>query len=214
MKKHLGHSLIASLAILLVGLCCTNASAQSTIYLEDFTTNQTPLFDFGAFAGNTSFSAAGLLTDIPASADSFGGIGVAPVVPISLAGLTSIELTAQVEPGNMSDIVVSIREAAVGAQAMGEFFSFTVPATSFTPGAGFQTVSIDPTTGFNGDVANGILDGPLDNSGIQSPFGGTAAQSFTVQSIEFIGGPAVPEPGSLAVLLSLGSIVALRRRRI
>ena len=213
MKRHLGTSLIASLAVLVFGLCSTNASAQTVIHLEDFTVNQTPLFDFGAFAGNTSFSPLGLLTNIPASADSFGGIGVAPLAPVDLTGTTSIELTAQVEPGNMSAIVVSIREAADAAGVIGEFFSFTVPASAFA-GGGFQTVSIDPTSGFNGDTTNGILDGPLDNSGVQTPFGGVDSQSFTVQSIAFLGdAPAVPEPGSLVALLSLGTVAALRRRR-
>ena len=156
MKKHLGTSLIASLALLVVGLCSTSASAQSTIYLEDFTTNQTALFDFGAFTGNTTFDPTGLITNIPASADSFGGIGVAPIMPVNLNGLTSIEITAQAEPLNMNDIVVSIREAANAAGVAGEFFSFTVPAAAFA-GGGFQTVSIDPTTGFNGEVTDGVL---------------------------------------------------------
>ena len=172
MKKHLGTSLIASLALLVVGLCSTSASAQSTIYLEDFTTNQTALFDFGAFTDNTTFDPTGLITNIPASADSFGGIGVAPVVPVNLNGLTSIELTAQVDAGNASDIVVSIREGIAGAAGDGEFFSFNVPATSFTPGAGFQTISIDPTTGFNGDFDNPggdmVLNGVLSNTGTVS----------------------------------------------
>ena len=69
----------------------------------------------------------------------------------------------------------------------------------------FATVTIDPTVGFfNGDVTNGVLDGTLSNTGIQSPFGGTAAQNFTVRSVNFLGATvAVPEPGTAGILLGL-----------
>ena len=71
---------------------------------------------------------------------------------------------------------------------------------------------------FNGDFpanpgSNGVLDGVLSNTGLQNPFGGTATSNFTIQSVTFINNAVVPEPSSLALLLSLGSIVGIRRRR-
>ena len=115
---------------------------------------------------------------------------------------------------NVDNITISIREAAnPDGSGDGEFFSFTIPASDFTT-TGFTTVSIDPTSGFNGETTNGVLDGILNNSGVQNTFGGADAQNVTVQSIDFVGpAPAVPEPGSLVALLSLGTVAALRRRR-
>lgn len=186
-----------------------NASAQ---YIEDFTTNQTVLFEFGAYAGNTSFNADGLQVAIPASADSFGGVGVAPIGTVDITGVTALEVTARLDAGNASNLILSIREQGVGG-ALGEFFSYEIPASSFTPGE-FVTVSVDPTViGFNGDITDGVLNGLLDNTGIQSPFGGTGAQNFTVSSVNFVTPPAIPEPSAVVVLAGLGSLVALRRRR-
>ena len=226
MKRHLVTKMVASLAIAVVGLCSASASAQVSLHLEDFTTNQTTLFTFGAFDDtNATFGPDGLTTNIPVGAvDNFGGIGVAAPSgqsTVSLDGLTSIEVTLQAEPGNVSDVVLSIREGVIGGAPAddGEFFSFTIPAASFA-GGGFQTVSIDPTTGFNGDFpanpgSDGVLNGLLNNTGIQTPFGGNDLQNVTVQSVNFIGGPAevIPEPSSLALLMGLGSVIAIRRRR-
>ena len=203
-----------------------SASAQTIIHTEDFTVNQTPLFDFGAFSGNTSFVPMGLQVAVPDAADlmppaasNFGGIGIAPQVPVNLDGVTTIEVKAQLDAGNASDLVLSIREGIAGAAGDGEFFSITIPQSSFTTGS-FSTVSIDLATnpGFNGDFpanpgSNGVLDGVLGNTGIQNPFGGTATSNFTIQSVTFINNAVVPEPSSLALLLSLGSIVGIRRRR-
>jgi len=177
------------------------ASAQSSIYLEDFTTNQTLRFTFGSFDLSTSpnavsFSSAGVSTNIPASGDSFGGLGVDPTVPmIDITGTTSIRVVARADAGNQSDLVISVREAPVGGQEMGEFFSYTVSRSNFPTGGGFATVFIDPTSGFNGDVTDGVLNGPLNETGIQSPFAGSAAHHYTVQSVEFLGAPQAPGPG-------------------
>ena len=207
---------------------CFSASAQTIIHTEDFTVNQTRLFDFLSFTGNNNFTPMGLQIAIPdaatlGTADNFGGLGVAPQVPVNLNGVTNIEVTAQLDAGNASDIVLSIREGIAGAAGDGEFFSITVPQSLFTTGS-FTTVNIDlanpPIPIFNGDFpanpgSNGVLDGVLGNTGIQNPFEGTATSNFTVQSVTFINDPpvVVPEPSSLALLFGLGSIIGVRRRR-
>ena len=188
------------LLTLLIGLCgAVSASAQnSSLYFEDFATNQTLRFAFGAFdtPSAISFSSEGVSTNIPASGDSFGGLGVDPVnPPVDITGTTSIEVVARVDAGNQSDLIISIREAPTGNQEMGEFFSYTVPANNFPVGGGFVTVSIDPAAfNFNGDRTDGILNGVLNDTGIQSPFNGTAAQRYTVQSIQYLGPPQGPDP--------------------
>ena len=204
-------------ALALLSLVISSASAQ---YLEDFTTNQTLLFDFchhgGQLGTEYNFNTDGVsFTTTPngvvecGGGDTFGGMGTAPVAPVDLSGLTSIELTARIDAGNTSDLTLSIRE--VGGP--GEFFSFTVPASSFTT-TGFTTVTIDPTVGFfNGDTTDGVLNGMLDNTSIQVPFGTETAAFFTVQSVNYVGA-VVPEPASFGGLfLGLCSLLGLRRRR-
>ncbi len=206
-------------ACLLALTVCTFVSAQN--YLEDFTTNQTILFDFchhgGALGTEYDFTADGVsFTTTPngvvecgdGSGDTFGGMGTAPVAPVDLSGVTAIELTARIDVGNASDITVAVRETG----GPGEFFSFTVPASSFTT-TGFTTVTIDPTTGFNGDTTDGILNGMLDNTSIQVPFGSATDAFFTVQSVNYVGA-VIPEPATLSGLfLGLCSLLGLRRRR-
>ena len=175
--------------------CSTSTFAQTTsLYREDFTTNQELRFAIGAFATPSaiSFSPEGVSTNIPAGPDSSGGLGVDPTIPqVDLTGTTSIEVVARADAGNQSDLIVAVREAAAEGQAMGEFFSFRIPASSFPVGGGFVTVSISPTSGFNGDITNAVLDGPLSDTGIQSPEG-TGAHRYTVQSIEFVSEPVIP----------------------
>lgn len=203
--------LVPSLAIVIVGLCSAPVAAD---YLEDFTTNQTAAFTFGAYDGNTTFTTEGLVVTIPASGDSFGGIGVAPVVGVDLTGVTSIEVTARLDAGNASDLILSVREDN-GAGGDGEFLSYAIAASSFTEGS-FVTVAIDPTSFFfnDGPGANGVLDGLINNTGIQSPFGGTSAQNYTVQSVNYIGAVAVPEPSTAGFLLvGLLGLCGARRKR-
>ena len=203
-----------------------SASAQTIIHTEDFTVNQTRLFDFLSFTGNNNFTPLGLQIAIPdaatlGTADNFGGVGVAPLAPVNLNGVTNIEVTAQLDAGNASDIILSIREGIAGAAGDGEFFSITVPQSLFTVGS-FTTVNIDLANPpgppiFPGDQGNpgadGVLNGVLSNTGLQNPFGGTDTSNFTVQSVTFINNPVVPEPSSLALLMSVGSIIGIRRRR-
>ena len=215
--KTTGKLFIGILALL--SLSISSASAQN--YLEDFTTNQSILFEFGAYAGNNAFVPDGVQVTVPASADSFGGLGVAPFSapmppagPVDLAALTAIEITARLDAGNASDIVLSIREANDAAGNTGEFFSFTISQSNFTMGS-FTTFSFDPATfgGFNGDMTDGLLNGILDNTSIQSPFGGVDAQFITVESVNYIGA-VVPEPGAMMILLvGLCPMIAILRRR-
>ena len=210
MKILLRKYLVSGLVVSAIGFCAAAASAQN--YLEDLTTNQTALFDFGAYSGNTTFTPDGLVIDIVDTGDStFGGIGIAPVASVDLTGVTAIEVTARLDAGNASDLILAIREDD-GFGGEGEFFSFTAAASNFTEGS-FVTFSIDPTTGINGDSTNGVLDGPLNNTGLQSPFG-TAAQNYTVQSINFVNATvSVPEPNLVSILFGLSVIFACRRRR-
>jgi len=183
------------LLVLLTGFCgAVDASAQTNrLYHEDFTTNQILLFDFGSFDLSTfptahSFSSEGLSTNIPASSDSFGGLGVPPTIAsVDITGTTSIQVTARADAGNQSDLVIAIRESSSSGQDRGEFFSYAISSSNFPIGGGFVTVSIDPASGFNGDSTDGVLNGPLFETGIQSPFNGTAAHHYTVQSVEFLG---------------------------
>ncbi len=181
---------------LLASICgINNSSAQTSLYLEDFTTNQTLLYQFGSFndADAYAFSSLGVVTNIPASSDSFGGLGVSPTISgVDITGTTSIEVVARADAGNQSDLVITVREVGSGGN-VGEFFSYTIPMSNFPIGGGLVTVSVDPTSGFNGDVTDGVLNGPLSDTGIQAPFGGTAAHNYTVQSVNFIG-PSDPDP--------------------
>lgn len=185
---------------LLAFLCPVDLAIAQTnsLYLEDFTSNQTLLYDFGAFAlatdpTATSFSSSGVSTNIPASSDSFGGLGVAPSSSaVDLTGTTTIEVTARADAGNASDLIISIRESPNGG-TIGEFFSYTIAAESFPVGGGFVTVTVDPASGFNGDHTDGVLNGQLNDTGVQSPFNGTAAHHYTVQSVNFLSGPAEDE---------------------
>ena len=175
----------------------------TSLYREDFRTNQTLRYSFGSFdvsnnPSAVSFSSSGVTTNIPASSDSFGGLGVDPTIPlVDITGTTAIQVVARAEPGNQSDLVISIREAENNGAELGEFFSYTVPRSNFPSGGGFVTVTIDPTSGYNGDVRDGVLNGSLNDCGIQSPFQGTAAHRYTVQSIEFLGPEqdTIPDPG-------------------
>ena len=196
-------SLRFSLVVLVLSLLFVNvedvSAQQTSLYREDFTTNQVLRYSFDSFdvsnnPSAVSFSALGVSADVPASANSFGGLGVDPTIPlVDITGTTSIEVVARAEPGNQSDLVISIREAENNGQDLGEFFSYTVPASNFPVGGGFVTVSIDPASGFNGDRVDGVLNGSLNDTGIQSPFNGTNAFHYTVQSVEFFGSGQTPD---------------------
>ena len=78
-------SLRLAFLVLLAGFySAVSASAQTSLYLEDLRTNQTIAYEFGAFeAPNVlSFSSSGVETNIPASSDSFGGLGVEPALSL------------------------------------------------------------------------------------------------------------------------------------
>jgi hypothetical protein len=194
---------LAFLAITLLAV-----SSASADYLEDLTTNQTALFEFGAYSqGNTwDFTSEGVAVTNPASTDNFGGMGVTPTEPVDLSMVSVIEVTARLEAGNTTDLTIAVREAG----APGEFYSCTIPQSSFSVGS-FSTVTVpvDATNCFNGDVTDGVLNGMLDNTSIQTPFGSTTDSFFTVQSVNYV---MVPEPGSLFMILMGLPLLALRRR--
>ena len=216
MKRHINAIWMTVLAV--TSFSVATASAQ---VVEDFTTNQTIFEQFGAHVEGTTFvfTSEGLDIDVPAGPDTFGGATVAALEVFDLSTITSLDVTARLDAGNGSPLVVAIREDD-GAGGLGEFLAFSAPASAFTEGE-FVTVSIDPTTAFfNGDnggegTENGVLDGILNNTSIQAPFGGTASQNFTVSSVTFVGAtvvPGIPEPGTLS-LLALGMVGLVSRRR-
>ena len=211
MKLNIFKFSVMSFAIAFAGFCAATASAD---YVEDFTTNQTTLFAFGAFVeGDTfNYTSEGLDVDIPSAADTFGAVAVAPTAMVDLSGVTEIQVTARLDAGNESPLILAVREGN-GMGGDGEFLSYSIDASSFTEGS-FVTVSVDPTAFFfNGDPADGVLNGPLNNTSIQTPFGAGGASFYTVASVTYVGASVVPEPTTAAVLLGLCPMFALRRRR-
>ena len=195
-------NLIAAMALFSLVAFTASSSADE---VENFITNQNLLFDFGAYSGNFAFTSEGVDINVPASADSFGGLGIAASQTIDLSNVGAISVTARLDDIDSTDLVLALRETD------SEFFSYQFSASDFVLGE-FTKVTIDAGDFFfNGESTDGVLNGTLDNTGIQSPFGGTGLQAFTVQSVTFI--HAVPEPGSAAILIGLGSMLVVRRRR-
>ena len=186
-------------------VACTASTSADEV--EDFTTNQNLQFDFGAYSGNFVFTGEGVDIDIPASGDSFGGLGITASQTIDLSNVGSISVTARLDDIESTDLVVALRETG------SEFFSYQFASNDFVLGE-FTTLTIDADDFFfNGDGADGILNGTLDNTGIQSLFGSTGLQSYTIQNVTYIHANAIPEPGSATILIGLGSMLVVRRRR-
>ena len=203
MKLRCKH-LIAASALLSLAVFTAPTSADE---VEDFTTNQNVIFDFGAYSGNFALTAEGIDIDIPASGDAFGGLGVAASQVIDLSKVGEISVTARLDDATSTSLVVALRETG------SEFFSYEFNASDFVLGE-FTKVSISADAFFfNGETADGVLNGTLENTGFQTLFGSTGLQSFTVQSVTFIHAENIPEPGSAAILIGIGSMLVIRRRR-
>ena len=198
-------NLIAAMALLSLVAFTAPTSADE---IEDFTTNQNVIFDFGAYTGNFALTSEGVDINIPASNDSFGGLGILASSPdIDLSKVGQISVTARLDDANSTDLVVALREFE------SEFFSYQFSTSDFVLGE-FTKVTIDVDDFFfNGDTADGVLNGTLDNTGFQTLFGSTGLQAFTVQNVTFIHADAIPEPGSVAILIGMGSMLVVRRRR-
>jgi len=192
-----------TLAALATFAAATTASAQ---VLVDYSGDVAPDFTFGAFDGNVTPGTDGVAVTVAGGADTFGGLGQNTTILANPVGsdADSLELTLQLGANNTSDFVVAVREGTAG-----EFFSYAVPASSFTT-TGFTTVSIPLNSFFfNGDTTDGILNEAIGETSFQSPFGGMEGIDAVVQSITYV---PVPEPTSLG-LLGLGGLALIRRRR-
>ena len=204
-------------AIAICFVTSLTASAQ-TITLVDLA-NDAQDFTFLAYDTATlTPSADGIVIDVaPGAVDNFGGLGfgVGSLDNAPNLGLaTSILVNVRQDAGNLADLVFTLREDNGNPAVLGEFFSYTIPQSSLGPVGTFTTIAVSPTSfGFNGDPDNATLDLPLYEVGIQSPFGQNNQQNVTVRSISIAVPEVIPEPSSLALLLSIGSVVAVRRRR-
>ena len=175
----------------------------------DFTGSVAPDFTFLAFDGGVASTADGVDIVLAPSADNFGGLGTngslitMPVLSTSGAGF----VTARVGATNDSPLIVSFREAASN-----EFFSYSIPASSFNATT-FTTVNFDLNSFFfNGDVADATPNEAIGEAGVQSPFGEGNAFDFTVANVGIVAA-AVPEPSSVSLLVLGGLALAGSRRR-
>ena len=173
----------------------------------DYTGSVAPDFEFGAFSGGFTPGADGISIELAASGDNFGGIGTNANL-ISLPTLTPDGegfVTARLLPGNDSPLIIAFRESS------NEFFSYSIPASSFNETT-FTTVTFALNSFFfNGDVENATPDSALIEASIQSPFGVGNAFGFEVANQGVVA--AIPEPASMALLGMCGLAFVARRRR-
>lgn len=187
----------------------TQASAQVAV---DFTGSVAPDFGFAAFDGAATPSADGIVITLAASGDNFGGIGTNAtlIANPSLSATGTGFVTARLGATNDSPLIIAFREGAST-----EFFSYSIPASSFNETT-FTTVEFAlDSFFFNGDNANAdsTPNEAIGEASVQSPFGAGNAFDFTVANIGIVADVAVPEPASLALLGVGGLALAGRRRR-
>lgn len=204
-------------AIIVFGIS-HKTSAQQLILVD--TANKTHNFTFGAFDTATlTPSAEGLMIELPASANSFGGVvfnGANLNNTLIPVGNNDIFVTLRRDALNSSDVSVVLREQGDNG-GNGEFFGYPIGVSSLPLGV-FTTVQFSAENfGSNGapdsgqGTGNGVLDGTLRNVGFHSPSNGTGSQSVTVRSVS-IRTSVVPEPSSFMLLFAM-PLIALRRRK-
>ena len=159
----------------------TNATV-GNIVLADFTTSTTAQ-TFERFDGTGTLSNSGFEVTLAATADSNFGIVAEFDENLVTEGViigedTQLLIEATVGPLNDTDLVVAVREAS------NEFFSVLVPAADLADD-GRAIVNLSDFF-FNGDVADGVLNGTITEVSFQSPFGSGNAVDFSVQRISVI----------------------------
>lgn len=194
--------LIFFLAMFAAALTAQVGVAQVVV---DFTGSVAPDFTFLAFDTAVTPTDDGVTVTLPASMDNFGGLGtndnLIATPALSLTGTGFV--TARVNATNDSPLIIAFREAS------GEFFSYSIPASSFNDTT-FTTVNFDlDSFFFNGDGSDNTPNEAIIEASVQTPFGAGNAFDFTVANI---GIEVVPEPGSVS-LLALGGLALVGRRR-
>ncbi len=178
-------------------------SAQTAV---DYTGSVAPDFTFGAFDAGATPSADGLSVTLAASGDNFGGLGTNDTLLAtpSLSSTGTGFVTARLGATNDSPLIVAFREGASN-----EFFSYSIPASSFNETT-FTTVEFAlDSFFFNGDTSDATPNEAIGEASIQTPFGAGNAFEFTVANVGIV---VVPEPASLA-LLGMGGLALVGGRR-
>ncbi|WOO41616.1 PEP-CTERM sorting domain-containing protein [Rubellicoccus peritrichatus] len=191
---------ITSTALLL----CATSLAQATVVIQSYASNTGFDFDYGTWPGQLTLSTTGI--EIAGTATNSGG-GGNNLSPLDLTGESTLEITAQILPGNASsnfNVILFTTPGTTPGVSSGYQFSFA----DFN-GASFTNVGLSlasPT--FNG--ANGPADlSNITQIQIQGTFADTNAFALKVQSVQ-----AVPEPANIALVLGtsfLGFVIFRRR---
>ena len=160
----------------------------TTIALADFTTSTTAQA-FESFDGNGTLSSNGFEVTLPASdGNNFGFVGEfgdnLVTQGVFVDENTQLLIEGTIGASNDSSLVVAIREDS------NEFFSVVVPAADLAED-GRAIVNLSDFF-FNGDVADGILNGVITEVSFQSPFGSGNAVDFSIQRISVLSDVVIP----------------------
>ncbi len=158
-----------------------------TFVLADFTTSTTAQA-FEGFDGLGALTNNGYEITLPATAGSNFGLVAEFDQNLVTEGIvvdndTQLLVEAIIGGTNNTDLVVAIREDS------GEFFSVSVPAADLADD-GRAIVNLSDFF-FNGDTADGVLNGTIVEVSFQSPFGSGNAVDFLLQRISVINGSPV-----------------------
>ena len=153
-----------------------------TLVLADFTTSTTAQ-TLERFDGTGTFSSDGFEVTLPATGGSNFGILAEFGSNLVTQGVfidadTQLLIEATIGASNATDLVVAVREDS------NEFFSVSVPAADLADD-GRAIVNLSDFF-FNGDVADGVLNGVITEVSFQSPFGSGNAVDFSVQRISVL----------------------------
>ena len=203
-------STICSLALVAALICSASAYSQSVFIAPSSDLNNLNFTTIGigpnssielfAFSNSTAVDSLDLFVPV---GSFFGAVSPPPpVVNISGLGIFSGASTV-FTPANLS--------ATSDAGA-----SFSLPNSAvLTDGAPIAEVFFD-TTGLSGgdSIAFGFDNSIFFNAGEEVDANGVLTNFAFVEAVPEPNGTAVPEPSSAALILALGSIVMMRRKRL